>query len=70
MMNRILEPELMVDEAQVLAYAQADFDEENQGFVERFRDYFPDFRKGGSWTLAVGLPIFRSGSPSFILPVR
>jgi 2-polyprenyl-3-methyl-5-hydroxy-6-metoxy-1,4-benzoquinol methylase len=46
MMDRILEPELMEDEAQVLAYAQADFDEENQGFVERFRDYFPDFSEG------------------------
>jgi len=54
MMDRILEPELMEDEAQVLAYAQADFDEENQGFVERFRDYFPDFSEGRVLDLGCG----------------
>ena len=40
-MDRILEPELMVDEAQTLAYAQADFDQVNQGFVDRYRASFP-----------------------------
>lgn len=54
MMDRVLEPELMEDEAQVLAYAQADFDEENQGFVERFRDYFPDFSEGRVLDLGCG----------------
>jgi ubiquinone/menaquinone biosynthesis C-methylase UbiE len=39
--DRILEPELMTDEAQTLAYAQADFDQVNQGFVDRFRASFP-----------------------------
>jgi 2-polyprenyl-3-methyl-5-hydroxy-6-metoxy-1,4-benzoquinol methylase len=44
--ERILEPELMDDPAQALAYAEADFSAENQGFVERFRDYFPDCTQG------------------------
>jgi hypothetical protein len=34
-MDRILEPELMDDSAQVEAYARADFSEVNQGFVDR-----------------------------------
>jgi cyclopropane fatty-acyl-phospholipid synthase-like methyltransferase len=54
MMDRILEPELMEDEAQVFAYAHADFEEENQGFVERFRDYFPDFSEGRVLDLGCG----------------
>jgi len=41
-MERILEPELMVDEGQALAYARADFVEVNRGFVDRFRTAFPD----------------------------
>lgn len=45
-MERILEPELMDDPAQALAYAEADFSAENQGFVERFREYFPDCTQG------------------------
>jgi 2-polyprenyl-3-methyl-5-hydroxy-6-metoxy-1,4-benzoquinol methylase len=53
-MDRVLEPELMVDEGQVLAYANADFAEENQGFVERFREYFPDFREGHILDLGCG----------------
>ena len=40
-MDRILEPELMTDEAQALAYSQADFAQINQGFVDRFRACFP-----------------------------
>jgi cyclopropane fatty-acyl-phospholipid synthase-like methyltransferase len=46
MMPRVLEPELMEDPAQVQAYAAADFSQENQGFVDRFREYFPDFTEG------------------------
>lgn len=42
-MKRVLEPELMDDVAQACAYAKADFTEENQGFVDRFREYFPDW---------------------------
>src|SRR5258705_5010518 len=40
-MDRILEPELMTDAAQTLAYAEADFAQVNQGFVDRFRACFP-----------------------------
>lgn len=53
-MDRILEPELMDDDAQVRAYAGADFAEENQGFVDRFREYFPDFSDGHILDLGCG----------------
>ena len=53
-MNRILEPELMEDEAQVLAYAAADFEEVNQGFLDRFRQYFPEFTEGHILDLGCG----------------
>ena len=42
MMKRVLEPELMDGPEQVLAYAQADFEEENQGFVNQFLTLYPD----------------------------
>ncbi len=45
-MDRVLEPELMDDAEQALAYAKADFEKENQGFVDLFRRYFPDFTEG------------------------
>jgi len=45
-MDRVLEPELMDDPEQAKAYAAADFSQENQGFVNRFREYFPDFKEG------------------------
>jgi 2-polyprenyl-3-methyl-5-hydroxy-6-metoxy-1,4-benzoquinol methylase len=53
-MNRILEPELMNDPDQALIYAQEDFEQENQGFVDRFRDYFPDFSEGHVFDLGCG----------------
>jgi 2-polyprenyl-3-methyl-5-hydroxy-6-metoxy-1,4-benzoquinol methylase len=53
-MNRILEPELMDDPEQALIYAQADFEQENQGFVDRFHDYFPDFSEGHVFDLGCG----------------
>jgi 2-polyprenyl-3-methyl-5-hydroxy-6-metoxy-1,4-benzoquinol methylase len=53
-MDRVLEPELMEEETQVLAYAKADFEEENQGFIERFREYFPDFTEGQVFDLGCG----------------
>lgn len=53
-MDRVLEPELMDDPRQVEAYAQADFEEENQGFVERFREYFPEFAQGMVLDLGCG----------------
>jgi cyclopropane fatty-acyl-phospholipid synthase-like methyltransferase len=53
-MDRILEPELMDNPKQAEAYACADFAEENQGFVNRFRDYFPDFSEGRVLDLGCG----------------
>ncbi len=54
MMPRVLEPELMDDPAQAVAYAGADFAEENQGFVERFKEYFPEFSQGRILDLGCG----------------
>ena len=42
MMKRVLEPEVMDDPEQVQAYAQANFEEENQGFVDQFFSMYPD----------------------------
>ena len=53
-MDRTLEPELMDDPEQALIYAQADFEQENQGFVDRFREYFPDFSEGHVFDLGCG----------------
>src|SRR5512139_3566107 len=54
MMSRILEPELMDDPLQAKAYAEADFSSENQGFVDRFREYFPDYTQGHIFDLGCG----------------
>lgn len=54
MMERQLEPEVMDDPAQAEAYAAADFSAENQGFVDRFRNYFPDFSQGQVFDLGCG----------------
>jgi len=66
-MDRVLEPELMEDDAQVQAYAAADFSQENQGFVDRFCEYFPDFSEGHVLDLGCGpgdIPIrFARGMP-------
>ena len=53
-MDRILEPELMDDPKQADAYASADFAEENQGFVDRFKEYFPEFSQGRVLDLGCG----------------
>jgi len=53
-MERVLEPELMDDPEQAKAYAAADFSQENQGFVDRFREYFPDFLVGHVLDLGCG----------------
>ena len=53
-MDRILEPELMDDPKQAEVYARADFAEENQGFVERFKEYFPEFSQGRVLDLGCG----------------
>lgn len=39
-MQRTPEPELMLDEAQAIAYAEADFSESDARFVDRFRELF------------------------------
>ena len=53
-MNRILEPELMDDPMQAEVYARADFVEENQGFVDRFKEYFSEFSQGKVLDLGCG----------------
>jgi len=53
-MNRVLEPELMDDQEQALAYAKADFEEENQGFVNRFLEFYPEFTSGHVLDLGCG----------------
>jgi Methylase involved in ubiquinone/menaquinone biosynthesis len=53
-MKRTLEPELMEDEAQCLAYAKADFEEENQSFVTLFRDSYPEMTEGHVLDLGCG----------------
>lgn len=45
MMDRVLEPEIMDDPDQVLAYAGADFDKENQGFVDQFLGLYDDLER-------------------------
>jgi SAM-dependent methyltransferase len=45
-MERVLEPEVMDDPAQALAYARADFAAVNESFVARVRASFPDLRRG------------------------
>ena len=41
-MERVLEPEVMDNPDQVLAYASADFEQENQGFVDQFLGLYND----------------------------
>ena len=53
-MNRTLEPELMDDPEQAIVYARADFEQENQGFVALFREYFPEFTEGHIVDLGCG----------------
>ena len=53
-MDRVLEPELMDDPEQARIYAATDFAEENQGFVDRFREYFPEFTEGHVLDLGCG----------------
>lgn len=46
-LERIPEPELMDDDEQARAYAEADFSEPNQLFVDLFREAFPDVAPTG-----------------------
>ena len=41
-MNRVLEPELMEDEVQVKAYAEADFVVPHQQFIQLLKDFIND----------------------------
>ena len=47
-MQRIPEPELMDDEAQARAYAEADFEEPHSYFIELFQQTFPALGVNGS----------------------
>lgn len=47
MMDRCLEPELMEEAAQALAYAQADFEAPHGRVIELFRQTFPDWSGTG-----------------------
>src|ERR1700755_282393 len=53
-MQRVLEPELMDDPEQAKAYARADFEEENQGFVDRFAEFYQEFQEGHVLDLGCG----------------
>jgi 2-polyprenyl-3-methyl-5-hydroxy-6-metoxy-1,4-benzoquinol methylase len=53
-MDRVLEPEVMDQAEQVLAYANANFEQENQTFVDRFREYFPEMSDGHILDLGCG----------------
>ncbi len=53
-MERVLEPEIMQDPEQALVYSKADFEEENQSFVDRFREYYPDLTHGHVVDLGCG----------------
>jgi ubiquinone/menaquinone biosynthesis C-methylase UbiE len=68
-MDRIPEPELMVDKEQAEAYARADFAQVNQGFVDRFRSCFPKITSGAMVDLGCGpgdIPVrFARALPSF-----
>ncbi len=70
-MDRILEPELMTDAAQTLAYAEADFAQVNQGFVDRFRACFPKTVGGTMVDLGCGpadIPVrFARALPGFTI---
>jgi SAM-dependent methyltransferase len=46
-MDRIIEPELMEEEEQGLAYGQADFSGPNKQFIALFAAKFPDFSRNG-----------------------
>lgn len=54
MMERVVEPEIMDGEEQALAYAQADFSQENQAFVDHFLAAYPDCLEGHVLDLGCG----------------
>jgi len=68
-MQRIPEPELMDESEQALAYANADFSEPNQRFVEAFAAEFPGFTRGAVLDLGWGTVVSAAaaGGGAFIL---
>src|SRR5690625_519652 len=53
-MQRTLEPELMDDEEQAKAYAEADFEDANSRFMSLFARRFPEFSMGMVLDLGCG----------------
>src|SRR3989475_12654717 len=53
-MERVFEPELVAGPEQARPYARADFEEENQGFVDRFVEFYPEFKAGHVLDLGCG----------------
>lgn len=53
-MDRVPEVEIMDELDQVCAYARANFEQENQAFVERFLEYAPDLKDGHILDLGCG----------------
>jgi ubiquinone/menaquinone biosynthesis C-methylase UbiE len=53
-MDRIVEPELMLDPERARAYSAADFAAPHQAAIERFASHFPDFDDGHVLDLACG----------------
>lgn len=53
-MDRLTEPELMVDDDQAVAYSEAKFAESHQAAVTRFGEAFPAFSRGRILDLACG----------------
>lgn len=53
-MERVTEPELMVDDDQAVAYSEANFAESHQAAVTRFGEAFPEFHAGRILDLACG----------------
>jgi 2-polyprenyl-3-methyl-5-hydroxy-6-metoxy-1,4-benzoquinol methylase len=53
-MERVPEVEIMDELDQVCAYARANFEQENQAFVERFLQYAPDLQDGHILDLGCG----------------
>jgi len=49
-MDRVLEPELMNDPEQVLAYSNADFAQAHQTIVDNFAQIFPEIERRNAQT--------------------
>jgi len=61
-MQRIPEPDLMNDEAQVRAYAEADFEAPHEQLLQLFGDYYPAPDRSGT-VLDLGCGASASASP-------